>query len=56
MHYLENLVINAAPKHLFDKPFPSEKNFFEVGHKLEGIDPEHETLFCVMTVKEVCGE
>jgi len=45
----------SAPKKLFDRPFPSEKNLFVVGQKLEGIDPKHEALFCVMTVSEVCG-
>lgn len=45
----------SAPKKLFDKPFPTEKNLFVVGQKLEGIDPKYEALFCVMTVSEVCG-
>lgn len=45
----------SAPKKLFEKPFPTEKNYFRVEQKLEGIDPEHEALFCVMTVVDVCG-
>lgn len=45
----------SAPKKLFDKPFPKKNNLFKVNQKLEGIDPEHETLFCVMTVVEICG-
>lgn len=44
-----------APKKLFDNPFPNDCNPFKVGQKLEGIDPEHEALFCVMTVVEVIG-
>lgn len=47
--------IRSAPINLFDKPFPTENNVFKVGQKLEGIDPEHETLICVMTVVAVCG-
>lgn len=46
---------NSAPKKLFEKPFPTDKNNFQVGQKLEGIDPEHEALFCVMTVADICG-
>ncbi|XP_029348416.1 lethal(3)malignant brain tumor-like protein 4 isoform X1 [Acyrthosiphon pisum] len=45
----------SAPKKLFDRPFPTEKNCFVVGQKLEGIDPKHVALFCVMTISEVCG-
>lgn len=44
-----------APKKLFDNPFPYECNPFKIGQRLEGIDPEHEALFCVMTVVEVVG-
>lgn len=55
LDYMEDMQFQSAPKKLFDKPFPTEKNFFEVGHKLEGIDPEHEALFCVLTVIKVCG-
>lgn len=45
----------SAPRRLFDKPFPTKNNPFKVNQKLEGIDPEHESLFCVMTVVAVCG-
>jgi len=44
-----------APKRLFDNPFPCDANYFKVGQRLEGIDPEHEALFCVMSVVEVSG-
>jgi hypothetical protein len=52
---LNSIPFISASKKLFDRPFPSKKNYFKVGQKLEGIDPEHEALFCVMTVVEVCG-
>jgi len=52
---MEEMQFRAASNHLFDKPFPTEKNLFKVGQKLEGIDPEHESLFCVLTVVQVCG-
>ncbi|XP_022164017.1 uncharacterized protein LOC111029358 isoform X2 [Myzus persicae] len=55
LKYMTGLQFRSAPKKLFDRPFPTEKNFFVVGQKLEGIDPKHEALFCVMTVSEVCG-
>lgn len=47
--------LRSAPRKLFDKPYPTKKNLFIVGQKLEGIDPGHEALFCVMTVSEVRG-
>lgn len=31
------------------------KNLFKVNMKLEGIDPQHPSLFCVLTVMEVSG-
>jgi len=52
---MEEMQYRSAPTKLFAKPFPTEKNPFKVGQKLEGIDPEHEALFCVMTVVQVCG-
>ncbi|XP_029345307.1 uncharacterized protein LOC100164434 isoform X2 [Acyrthosiphon pisum] len=55
LNYMTGLQFRSAPKKLFDRPFPTEKNLFVVGQKLEGIDPKHEALFCVMTVSEVCG-
>ena len=30
-------------------------SFFEVGHRLEGIDPKHPSLFCVLSVVQVVG-
>lgn len=45
----------AAPVKLFKGAFPYGKNGFKVGMKLEAIDPEHQSYFCVMTVAEVKG-
>jgi len=55
LKYVEEMRFRSALKKLFDRPFPTEPNFFKRGQKLEGIDPEHEALFCVMTVVDVCG-
>lgn len=33
--------------------FPYNKNTFKVGMKLEGVDPEHQSMYCVLTVAEV---
>lgn len=46
---------NAAPIHLFLNPFPISPNCFERGMKLEAIDPENCSLFCVCTIVEVRG-
>ena len=53
--YLERRRAQAAPEKLFSDPFPYGKHGFRSGMKLEGIDPEHQSLFCVMTVAEVQG-
>ena len=37
------------------QPFPVHKNGFKLGMKLEGVDPKHQSLFCVLTVAEICG-
>lgn len=53
--YLKLMDAQAAPDNLFINPFPSSPNLFEVGMKLEAIDPEHCSLFCVCTVVEKLG-
>ncbi|XP_072170045.1 lethal(3)malignant brain tumor-like protein 4 [Diadema setosum] len=53
--YLEQESAIAAPVKLFKTPFPTSKNLFKVGMKLEGIDPKHPSLFCVLTVMEIRG-
>ncbi|XP_064550949.1 lethal(3)malignant brain tumor-like protein 1 isoform X2 [Drosophila montana] len=46
---------DAAPIHLFLNPFPIKPNCFKRGMKLEAIDPENCSLFCVCTIVEVRG-
>ncbi|XP_037044987.1 uncharacterized protein LOC119080665 isoform X2 [Bradysia coprophila] len=53
--YLRLTDTQAAPDSLFINPFPSSPNPFEVGMKMEAIDPEHCSLFCVCTVVEKLG-
>ncbi|XP_038665648.1 lethal(3)malignant brain tumor-like protein 1 isoform X4 [Scyliorhinus canicula] len=57
IQYLEEEKALAAPPKLF-KEFqlvPQNKNGFKVGMRLEGIDPRHPSMFCVLSVAEVCG-
>ncbi|PNF43858.1 hypothetical protein B7P43_G04227 [Cryptotermes secundus] len=53
--YLEHCKARAAPIKLFKDPFPYSKNGFKVGMKMEGIDPEHPSYYCVLTVADVQG-
>ncbi|KAJ3655676.1 hypothetical protein Zmor_014797 [Zophobas morio] len=53
--YLDHIKAKAAPVKLFKDPFPYNRNGFRPGMKLEGIDPQHPSYFCVLTVAEVCG-
>lgn len=53
--YLTMLKAKSAPYTLFKDPFPNGKNNFKIGMKLEGIDPVHPSLFCVLTVSAVRG-
>uniref|UniRef100_A0A8D0B7G5 SAM domain-containing protein n=1 Tax=Salvator merianae TaxID=96440 RepID=A0A8D0B7G5_SALMN len=55
--YLEEERMQAAPLKLFreSQSFPQNKNGFKEGMKLEGLDPEHPSLFCVVSVAEVQG-
>uniref|UniRef100_A0A8D0FUN2 SAM domain-containing protein n=1 Tax=Strix occidentalis caurina TaxID=311401 RepID=A0A8D0FUN2_STROC len=47
---------SSAPSELFKyQSFPQGRNGFKVGMKLEGLDPEHPSRFCVLTVAEVRG-
>ncbi|XP_029978835.1 lethal(3)malignant brain tumor-like protein 4 isoform X2 [Sphaeramia orbicularis] len=56
-HYLDQQNAQAAPPALFtpSQGFPSRRAAFKVGMKLEGIDPLHPSMFCVLTVAEVIG-
>lgn len=40
---------------LFNNPFPAGVNLFQVGHKLEAIDPEHQSNICAVTVVKIKG-
>ncbi|XP_062467407.1 lethal(3)malignant brain tumor-like protein 3 isoform X3 [Pezoporus occidentalis] len=55
--YLEEEQMPAAPLKLFREyqSFPQGRNGFKAGMKLEGLDPEHPSRFCVLTVAEVQG-
>nr|XP_033811306.1 lethal(3)malignant brain tumor-like protein 3 isoform X2 [Geotrypetes seraphini] len=55
--YLEEEKMPSAPLKFFREyqSFPQGKNGFKTGMKLEGMDPEHPSLFCVLTVAEVQG-
>ncbi|XP_043366868.1 lethal(3)malignant brain tumor-like protein 3 isoform X1 [Dermochelys coriacea] len=55
--YLEEEKATAAPTKLFKEyqSFPYGKNGFKVGMKLEGVDPEHQSMYCILTVAEVLG-
>ncbi|KAK5644764.1 hypothetical protein RI129_006064 [Pyrocoelia pectoralis] len=53
--YLEHMKAKAAPVKFFKDPFPYNRNGFRPGMKLEGVDPQHPSHFCVLTVSEVIG-
>ncbi|XP_012882589.1 PREDICTED: lethal(3)malignant brain tumor-like protein 4 [Dipodomys ordii] len=55
--YLKEQKATAAPVELFskDQSFPEHENGFQIGMRLEGIDPRHPSVFCVLSVAEVCG-
>ncbi|XP_036906266.1 lethal(3)malignant brain tumor-like protein 4 [Sturnira hondurensis] len=55
--YLKEQNALAAPIELFsqDQSFPEYENGFHIGMRLEGIDPRHPAVFCVLSVAEVCG-
>ncbi|KAK6989534.1 lethal(3)malignant brain tumor-like protein 1 [Biomphalaria glabrata] len=53
--YLAETGAVGAPKRLFKDPFPSNRNGFRLGMRLEGVDPKHQSLYCVLSVAEVQG-
>ncbi|XP_025061186.1 lethal(3)malignant brain tumor-like protein 1 isoform X1 [Alligator sinensis] len=55
--YLEEQKAIAAPLNLFQdyQTASQNKNGFKVGMKLEGIDPQHPSMYFILTVAEVCG-
>uniref|UniRef100_A0A3B5L0B7 Uncharacterized protein n=1 Tax=Xiphophorus couchianus TaxID=32473 RepID=A0A3B5L0B7_9TELE len=52
--YLNEQKAEAAPPSLFTQSCPSRRTAFKVGMKLEGIDPLHPSMFCVLTVVIGC--
>uniref|UniRef100_UPI00398ECFA4 lethal(3)malignant brain tumor-like protein 4 isoform X2 n=1 Tax=Pristiophorus japonicus TaxID=55135 RepID=UPI00398ECFA4 len=57
VQYLEEeKAIAAIPKQFKEfQLVPQNKNGFKVGMRLEGVDPRHPSMFCVLSVAEVCG-
>ncbi|XP_051500790.1 lethal(3)malignant brain tumor-like protein 3 isoform X2 [Myxocyprinus asiaticus] len=55
--YLEQERAIAAPSKLFKEyqSLPQCKNGFRVGMRLEGIDPDHPSMYCILSVAEVSG-
>lgn len=53
--YLKITNSTAAPKDVFFNPFPSAPNPFEVGMKLECIDPLNSSRICVCSIVHVVG-
>ncbi|XP_007487751.1 lethal(3)malignant brain tumor-like protein 4 isoform X1 [Monodelphis domestica] len=55
--YLKEQNAVAAPAQLFsrDQSFPEHENGFQIGMRLEGIDPQDPSKFFVLSVAEVCG-
>ncbi|XP_068603864.1 lethal(3)malignant brain tumor-like protein 4 [Brachionichthys hirsutus] len=55
--YLNEQKAEAAHLSLFtqSQTFPSRRTAFKVGMKLEGVDPLHPSMFCVLNVAEVIG-
>nr|XP_023406029.1 LOW QUALITY PROTEIN: lethal(3)malignant brain tumor-like protein 1 [Loxodonta africana] len=55
--YLEEQKAVTAPVGLFQdyQAVTHNKNGFKLGMKLEGIDPQHPSMYFILTVAEVCG-
>ncbi|KAM4623124.1 lethal(3)malignant brain tumor-like protein 1 isoform 2-T5 [Discoglossus pictus] len=55
--YLEEHKSIAAPLNLFREwqLGTHHKNWFKAGMKLEGTDPQHPSMYFILTVSEVCG-
>ncbi|XP_040588835.1 lethal(3)malignant brain tumor-like protein 1 isoform X2 [Mesocricetus auratus] len=55
--YLEEQKAVTAPVSLFQdsQAVAHNKNGFKLGMKLEGIDPQHPSMYFILTVAEVCG-
>lgn len=53
--YSSEKSIKLAPPELFVNAIPRTPNTFEIGQKLEAIDPQNSDLFCVCTIVDKCG-
>lgn len=53
--YLAKTQGTPSPLDLFTNPYPSGLNRFRIGMKLEAIDPENNSLFCVCSIVDVRG-
>lgn len=53
--YSSEKSIKLAPPELFANTIPRTPNTFEIGQKLEAIDPQNSDLFCVCTIVDKCG-
>lgn len=55
--YLDVIKAKPAPLYIFggDLAYPNKSNEFKVGMRMEAIDPQHPSLFCVVSVAEVQG-
>ena len=53
--YISENAIKLAPPELFVNTIPRTPNTFEIGQKLEAIDPQNPDLFCVCTIVDKCG-
>ncbi|KAH9504144.1 Lethal(3)malignant brain tumor-like protein 3 [Bulinus truncatus] len=53
--YLAETGAVGTPKRFFRDPFPNNRNGFRLGMRLEGVDPKHQALYCVLSVAEIQG-
>lgn len=53
--YSSEKSIKLAPPELFVNAIPRTPNTFEIGQKLEAIDPQNCDLFCICTIVDKCG-
>nr|XP_046919359.1 lethal(3)malignant brain tumor-like protein 4 [Dermatophagoides farinae] len=55
--YLSKYQIESLPSVYFlpEQNYPSMRNEFKVGMKLEGIDPSHPSKFCVLSIVDIQG-
>lgn len=52
---MEKKSSQAAANSCFLKPYPTKKNHFKPHTVLEGIDPKHPSLYCVLNIVQIQG-